>query len=40
MCVIRATQVLAELKRREDDFELQLSGRAGLDAKEVGCVGG
>lgn len=33
--LIEANAVLGELMRREADFDLQLSGRAGLDAKEL-----
>lgn len=33
--LIEANAVLSELVRREEDFDLQLSGRAGLDAREL-----
>lgn len=33
--LIYANSVLMELKRREDDFDKQLSGRAGLDVQEL-----
>lgn len=33
--LIDANAVLGELRRREADFDLQLSGRAGLDAQEM-----
>jgi tetratricopeptide (TPR) repeat protein len=33
--LIEANAILLELRRREEDFDLQMSGRAGLDAQEL-----
>ena len=33
--LIYANEVLMELRRREEDFELQLAGRAGLSEEEL-----